>query len=131
MPYKDPHKRRENARQRAKARYHSDPVFRKKQIALSKIKMKIWREKYPERAKEQRLRHSLRVRYRLPLETLQQMSAQQGGLCAICEMPCRYPTIDHNHETGLVRGLLCNRCNIRLSGIEDAAFRAKAEKYLS
>lgn len=38
----------------------------------------------------------------------------QGGVCAICKKPekdNRRLSVDHCHETGAFRGLLCNRCN--------------------
>lgn len=46
------------------------------------------------------------------------MLNQQGGKCAICETTV--PTvhkrfhIDHCHETGKIRGLLCHGCNVGL-----------------
>lgn len=42
-----------------------------------------------------------------PLESLR---AYQGGLCAICE-EVKPLVVDHDHDTMLVRGLLCSRCN--------------------
>jgi hypothetical protein len=38
----------------------------------------------------------------------------QDGTCATCDAPAY--AIDHDHQTGLVRGLLCVSCN-RLEGI--------------
>ena len=42
----------------------------------------------------------------------------QGGCCAICgdhQIDLNRPLhIDHNHETGKIRGLLCNKCNFIL-----------------
>lgn len=35
----------------------------------------------------------------------------QAGRCAICGYPTSSMRIDHHHETGRIRGLLCNRCN--------------------
>lgn len=53
---------------------------------------------------------------------------RQGDLCAICHEPetalsnqgdLRPLSIDHDHETGTVRGLLCNRCNRALGYLRD------------
>lgn len=42
------------------------------------------------------------------------MEARQGGVCAVCGDPRtkgKRLCIDHDHTTGEVRGLLCDRCN--------------------
>jgi len=45
-----------------------------------------------------------------------------GGICRICGTPFRKfnktPSIDHDHKTGKVRGLLCSSCNLLLGSIE-------------
>jgi hypothetical protein len=39
----------------------------------------------------------------------------QEGACAICRGKRRYRlSVDHDHKTNLVRGLLCRMCNERL-----------------
>lgn len=65
-----------------------------------------------------------------------EMFAIQNGLCAICNMPenargRKHLTVDHNHVTGEIRGLLCNRCN-RATGYfgDDATLMASALRYL-
>ena len=44
--------------------------------------------------------------------------AIQNNLCAICKEPKNDLCVDHNHETGAVRGLLCCGCNIRVGFLE-------------
>ena len=55
----------------------------------------------------------------------------QGDKCAICNLRPVYPyrkrlSIDHAHETGLIRGLLCWRCNVAIESLEDHMDRLAA-----
>ncbi|MDQ3714717.1 MAG: endonuclease VII domain-containing protein [Actinomycetota bacterium] len=46
------------------------------------------------------------------------MLAKQDGLCAVCQMaPAGH--VDHDHDTGKVRGLLCFNCNGGLGQFKD------------
>ena len=50
------------------------------------------------------------------------MQVMQGGVCAICgEVNAREErlSVDRDHETGLVRGLVCHRCNLSLGHAGD------------
>lgn len=57
------------------------------------------------------------------------MLEDQGGLCAICsgEFDGRGPSVDHDHNCcstrptcgACTRGLLCNRCNVKLGVLEN------------
>jgi len=72
-------------------------------------------------------------------EKYNKMLTEQNGLCAICNKPeirkrkngeMHKLSVDHDHETGIVRGLLCNKCNhgIGLLGKIDVCL--SAYKYL-
>ncbi len=59
----------------------------------------------------------------------------QDGRCAICDTttPRGRGTwhADHDHKTGLVRGLLCNACNVGLGFLkDDPVLLRKAAEYL-
>lgn len=74
----------------------------------------------------------LRRRYDLPLATYEAMLVDQGGCCAICEKTMAPPCVDHCHESGLVRGLLCANCNLGLGHLrDDAALLVAAIGYLA
>lgn len=69
-------------------------------------------------SKKSQLKH----RYGVSIEQYDEMLVRQSGVCAICEEACdtgRSLAVDHCHETGRVRGLLCNRCNRALGGFQD------------
>ena len=75
--------------------------------------------------------HLLR-KYGLSPEDVDGMLRDQGGCCAICSLPFdgKTPHVDHDHTTGIVRGLLCARCNVWLGRYEMAGVVAAAERYL-
>jgi hypothetical protein len=77
---------------------------------------------------------SLRKLYGLTLADYERMLKEQSGLCAICGCPAetqRHSTlhVDHDHESGKVRGLLCNGCNRGIGYMDDRpeVLRAAAE----
>jgi len=56
--------------------------------------------------------------------------AEQKGRCAICG-EVKKLCIDHDHKTGLLRGLLCTGCNLGLGCFQDnMAILAEAQRYL-
>ncbi len=74
-------------------------------------------------------------RHKVTAEEYEQMMAQQGGVCVICKQPCGHYSrlsIDHDHISGKVRGLLCNNCN-RAIGMfgDDPARLVRAVEYLA
>lgn len=59
-------------------------------------------------------KHRLMNRYGISIEDYDDMLSEQGGACAVClstpEVD-RLLCVDHSHDTGEVRGLLCDKCN--------------------
>lgn len=72
----------------------------------------------------------------ISIEDYDRMLAEQGGVCAICEKPelnrkSKTLSVDHNHKTGQVRGLLCSICNSALGYFkEDVKIIESAIAYL-
>ena len=73
-------------------------------------------------------------RYKLTDQQYDQMLFAQKGQCKICgtrDWPYKGPCVDHDHNTGQVRGLLCLNCNRGIGAFkDDAAVVEKALKYL-
>jgi hypothetical protein len=74
-------------------------------------------KKYAEN-KEQWREKELKKKYGINLNDYNEMYAAQNGCCKICgkhQLDVNRPLcVDHNHNTGKVRGLLCNWCNSML-----------------
>lgn len=65
--------------------------------------------------------------YGLTQEQYNCLLAQQGNSCAICKVVSEARLqVDHDHITGLVRGLLCGRCNKGLSMFDEQIARLNA-----
>jgi hypothetical protein len=56
----------------------------------------------------------------------------QDGVCALCGNPpkTRRLSVDHNHRTGTVRGLLCHRCNRALPTYATSDWLSRAYGYV-
>ena len=67
-------------------------------------------------------------RYGLTPDGFDAMLAGQGGACAICsgQVTARGWHVDHCHETGTVRGILCHQCNVGLGHFKDDPVRLAA-----
>lgn len=71
--------------------------------------------------------------YGLSQDDIRDMEVGQAGRCLIClRVPEKPLRVDHDHATGRVRGLLCERCNLALGHLrDDSASAARAARYLA
>jgi ribosomal protein L37AE/L43A len=79
-------------------------------------------------------KYSLKHLYGITLEQFEAMLAAQRNRCAICERRFaggRDTHVDHDHVTGIVRGLLCTNCNNGLGRFrDDPATLRRAARYV-
>lgn len=84
-------------------------------------------------------RRKLLSLYGITHEQWMEMYDRQGGVCAICGLAEKrmlygavaHLVVDHDHATGVVRSLLCHRCNTSLGIVEDGFFLEAALAYLA
>lgn len=83
------------------------------------------------------------TQYGITRQRANEMLEKQGGLCLLCDRPISWGKkesgqrdsssahIDHSHETGAVRGILCARCNHGLGQFfDDPSLLERAALYL-
>src|SRR5512133_1732010 len=80
------------------------------------------RSRVSQATKDKRRDAYLRTKWNITLQQYNEIKEAQGGKCYICRIAtgkARALAVDHNHETGEIRGLLCLTCNkIILPAIE-------------
>jgi hypothetical protein len=112
--------RKYSAKLEAKKKYREYCETNKENIAVR-------RKKYRETNREKIKDGERKSRYGIGREKFDELFDGQGGACAICRQPFdRTPQVDHEHEGGGVRGLLCSRCNLGLGYFQDNPNRLEA-----
>jgi hypothetical protein len=95
---------REKAKASSSARYYKDPVSWGRRNRNS----------------------SLIKKFGISLQEIDLIIARQGNKCLICDREfskfsrLTSPHVDHNHSTGMFRGVICGRCNVGLGHFEDS-----------
>lgn len=91
--------------------------------------MREYRAKTPGWKKKKRA-WDLKRNYGMTTEDYDSLYKAQNGRCAICECKCQL-VVDHDHNTGDVRGLLCSTCNVGLGMLkEDPQIATSLVRYL-
>jgi len=101
--------------------------YQKKYAKENKDKLK----NYQSRSSEAWKKRNIARRYGITIEYYDSLLEKQNGLCAICLKKPEKLHVDHSHETGIVRALLCHKCNTSLGLLqEDAEILNRAIEYL-
>ena len=119
--------------------YESNPQNHERLLKVNRERQRAVRSANPDEAlrkqreynsQNSRLRHAWRLKnvYGISLEDYDRMLESQGGGCAICGGPpgkgrggpLNFFCVDHDHQTGRVRGLLCIDHNTGLGRFDDS-----------
>jgi len=80
------------------------------------------RDSVPSRSKKSRALNWIEWKWKISPIKYGVMEATQLGGCAICKqkpLEGKKLAVDHDHRTGVIRDLLCNRCNLILGLLND------------
>ena len=103
----------------------------------TKEQRRKWQQNYAKSGKQKH--HNLARRFKMTLDDYKRMIFDQKGVCAICgnaetAMLCgkvKDLAVDHAHETGKVRELLCQKCNLGIAQFrENIGYLANAIVYI-
>lgn len=87
-----------------------------------------YERRYKGNDKEQQ-QHGLGFPYRITIDTYEKLLSEQGGACAVCRyVPgegSKRLHVDHCHDSGTIRGLLCNNCNSAIGNAKESAARLR------
>jgi hypothetical protein len=86
------------------------------------IRRKAWAKANPSVNKAAQKRRHIKRRYGIDPLWHGAMQAAQNHVCAICKTKNPYNKslgVDHDHKTGAVRGLLCDKCNRGIGHFND------------
>lgn len=113
-----------NSMQREK--YKKDPS--------QKIKRQIRAARRKDRDPLVQRKAELKRLYGITFDDYVNLYKKQNGVCAICLQECKTRkslSVDHDHDTMAVRGLLCNRCNRAIGMLgEDPDILERAKEYI-
>jgi hypothetical protein len=96
--------------------------YSKEHIEQERERSQRWRKLYPDQARNAVRRAKYKRKYGITTKEAEQLLiAIQTGVCAICggNRDKRRLHIDHDHNTGKIRGILCGKCNRGLGHFAD------------
>ena len=130
-------RQRERHRELKEYKRKNIPGFREHELNVERARLERRRAAMTEadhRARSAEHHRSKLKKYGLTPADYNDLLARQSGVCGICGKPPNGKAlgVDHCHESGRVRGLLCNDCNIGIGKLGDTAEGVqRALRYLS
>lgn len=103
-------------------------VYKRKKMPLKEKRAKAaarQRNLYKNSPEQRDYQKSLKLKkaYGITLEQYNEFSDFCSNVCGICDKPCpsgRKLAVDHEHSTGIIRGLLCINCNKGIGNFKDS-----------
>ncbi len=101
-----------------------------------------WERQSRDKIYRTRRNQILRKEFGISIDQYEALLEKGGGVCWICYLPetqqsnkkslyCNALSVDHDHQTGMIRGLLCAKCNFGIGQLsDDLENLAKAIEYL-
>lgn len=115
---------------------------RKKKRAINYLKNRkkvlmrnsVWEKANPRH--RNRTKYHLKKKFNITIEQYDDMRRRQKFKCAICRIDEKYfnkrMVVDHCHSSGVIRGLLCGKCNFLIGFAKDSTKSlSSAIKYLN
>jgi hypothetical protein len=105
---------------------HQLEMLKRKSDYIKRIGKDEYRKQYQKHSMTAKFK-----RYGLSEERYHEMREEQGQKCAMCSKSFtdnpKSIHIDHCHETGKVRGILCDGCNLFLGRLESPDYKKRVE----
>ena len=111
-------------------------LWRKENPERAREATRRWRANNPEKFRLAQRRSNYRLKWGMELEEIEAMIEAQGGVCPICKLELVLggkagAHVDHDHDVGHIRGILCANCNTGLGKFKDSPeFLRAAADYL-
>lgn len=140
--YNITHKESRDSKNKAYYAKHREERLAKAKINRQSPEYKIWAKAYRQtpgyklrsaahnqtaEAKQYQRDHKLKQLYGLTPLDKKNLLEKQGGVCAICrtdKFNKLGPHVDHDHISGIIRGILCSDCNRALGALKDSVLIA-------
>jgi hypothetical protein len=112
-----------------RSEFYTKPFKRRCRVCIRQ-ETQDWRDRNREAVRSMSRANRLKTMYGITVMEWAALVLASGGFCALCgrEEPL---SVDHDHETGAIRGMLCRTCNTGLGCFrDDTALLDEAKKYL-